>query len=204
MKRWYFPMILKSWKVWKHVKYCHELFWIQWKKGISISFTKKLKWNLTSPNHSYDILGAGMLWKPKEARILTNAECFDKVLYHVNSRISLLCSKHMWNLKFSTQFNDVQAFHILPKNEIWIKIIWKFYIKKSRYLTKFQLGLQVSWTIMSIYVGFFFFFHLELFLTIFFYHTLAILKLSWLNIWETRPMDETSNDCGWIFMSFSK
>jgi hypothetical protein len=23
-------------------------------------------------NHSYDILGAGMLWKPKEARILTN------------------------------------------------------------------------------------------------------------------------------------
>jgi hypothetical protein len=22
--------------------------------------------------HSYDILGAGMLWKPKEARILTN------------------------------------------------------------------------------------------------------------------------------------
>lgn len=66
-------------------------------------------------------------------------------------------SKHMWNLKFSTQSNDVQAFHILPKNEIWIKIIWKFYIKKSKYLTKFQLGLQVSWTIMSIYVGFFFF-----------------------------------------------
>jgi hypothetical protein len=23
-------------------------------------------------NHSYDILGARMLWKPKEARILTN------------------------------------------------------------------------------------------------------------------------------------
>jgi hypothetical protein len=23
-------------------------------------------------NHSYEILGAGMLWKPKEARILTN------------------------------------------------------------------------------------------------------------------------------------
>jgi hypothetical protein len=23
-------------------------------------------------NHSYDILGAGMLWKPKEARILMN------------------------------------------------------------------------------------------------------------------------------------
>jgi len=23
-------------------------------------------------NHSYDILGAGMLWKSKEARILTN------------------------------------------------------------------------------------------------------------------------------------
>jgi len=37
--------------------------------------------------HSYDILGAGMLWKPKETRILTNAECFDKVFYHVNSRI---------------------------------------------------------------------------------------------------------------------
>jgi hypothetical protein len=25
-----------------------------------------------SMNHSYDILGARMLWKPKEARILTN------------------------------------------------------------------------------------------------------------------------------------
>jgi hypothetical protein len=48
--------------------------------------------------HSYDILGAGMLWKPKEARkfvkIRENSlkfvkirveECFDKVLYHVNS-----------------------------------------------------------------------------------------------------------------------
>ncbi len=47
-----------------------EIWWVQ--------FTIK---------HSYDILGAGMLWKPKEARILTNAECFDKVFYHVNSRI---------------------------------------------------------------------------------------------------------------------
>jgi hypothetical protein len=33
--------------------------------------------NILSPSsskywHSYDILGAGMLWKPKEARILTN------------------------------------------------------------------------------------------------------------------------------------
>ncbi len=26
----------------------------------------------TNLTHSYDILGAGMLWKPKEARILTN------------------------------------------------------------------------------------------------------------------------------------
>jgi hypothetical protein len=40
--------------------------------------------------HSYDILGAGMLWKPKEARKFVKIrakECFDKVLYHVNSRI---------------------------------------------------------------------------------------------------------------------
>jgi hypothetical protein len=64
----------------------------------------------------------------------------------------LQLSKHMWNLEFSTQFDDVQAFHILPKNEIWLKIIWTIYIKKPRYLTKFQLGLQVSWTIMCIYV----------------------------------------------------
>jgi hypothetical protein len=27
---------------------------------------------LSSKNHSYDILGARMLWKPKEARILKN------------------------------------------------------------------------------------------------------------------------------------
>jgi hypothetical protein len=27
---------------------------------------------ITPKDHSYDILGAGMLWKPKEARILTN------------------------------------------------------------------------------------------------------------------------------------
>jgi hypothetical protein len=50
--------------------------------------------------HSYDILGARMLWKPKEARKfvkihkkllkfvkIRTEECFDKVLYHVNSRI---------------------------------------------------------------------------------------------------------------------
>jgi hypothetical protein len=44
----------------------------------------------TSSNHSYDILGAGMLWKPKEARKFVKIcaeECFDKVLYHVNSQI---------------------------------------------------------------------------------------------------------------------
>jgi hypothetical protein len=27
---------------------------------------------VVQPGHSYEILGAGMLWKPKEARILTN------------------------------------------------------------------------------------------------------------------------------------
>jgi hypothetical protein len=34
-------------------------------------------------NHSYDILGAGMLWKPKKARKFVKIraeECFDKVL----------------------------------------------------------------------------------------------------------------------------
>jgi hypothetical protein len=50
--------------------------------------------------HSYDILGAGMLWKPKEARKFVKIrenllkfvkiraeECYDKVFYHVNLRI---------------------------------------------------------------------------------------------------------------------
>jgi len=32
----------------------------------------KLKGPLLKPKHSYDILGARMLWKPKEARILKN------------------------------------------------------------------------------------------------------------------------------------
>jgi hypothetical protein len=35
------------------------------------------------PQHSYDILGAGMLWKPKEARKYVKIhveECFGKVL----------------------------------------------------------------------------------------------------------------------------
>jgi len=27
---------------------------------------------MVTPSHSYDILGARMLWKPKEARILKN------------------------------------------------------------------------------------------------------------------------------------
>jgi hypothetical protein len=40
-----------------------------------------LDWLLTmmyniNPYHSYDILGARMLWKPKEARILTNFNKF--------------------------------------------------------------------------------------------------------------------------------
>jgi hypothetical protein len=38
---------------------------------------------LTNFTHSYDILGAGMLWKPKKARKFVKIcveECFDKVL----------------------------------------------------------------------------------------------------------------------------
>jgi hypothetical protein len=31
-----------------------------------------LSMSLEGKSHSYDILGAGMLWKPKEARILKN------------------------------------------------------------------------------------------------------------------------------------
>jgi hypothetical protein len=44
--------------------------------------------------HSYDILGARMLWKPKEAQFYRSTsehsgnirlqECFDKMLYHIN------------------------------------------------------------------------------------------------------------------------
>jgi hypothetical protein len=47
-------------------------------------------------------------------------------------------SKHMWNLRFSTQSNDVQEFHIWPKNEIWTKIIWTIYIKKVKIFNKFS------------------------------------------------------------------
>ncbi len=39
--------------------------------------------NLVNNVHSYDILGAGMLWKPKKARNFVKIhaeECFDKVL----------------------------------------------------------------------------------------------------------------------------
>jgi hypothetical protein len=48
---------------------------ISWKKHIDAA--RKLKpttMQVTTPNkfHSYDILGARMLWKPKEARILKN------------------------------------------------------------------------------------------------------------------------------------
>jgi hypothetical protein len=50
---------------------------------------------------------------------------------------------HMWNLKYSTQSNDVQEFHILPQNGIWIKLYKQFTLKSSKYLTNFQLGLQV-------------------------------------------------------------
>jgi hypothetical protein len=63
-------------------------------------------------NHSYDILGAGMLWKPKEARILTNfidqpvnigkhshQECFDKVLYQEFSRILKCKMKNVITMK---------------------------------------------------------------------------------------------------------
>jgi hypothetical protein len=32
----------------------------------------EVHFQLCYSRHSYDILGAGMLWKPKEARILTN------------------------------------------------------------------------------------------------------------------------------------
>jgi hypothetical protein len=39
--------------------------------------------SLPIKNHSYDILGAGMLWKPKKTRKFLKIrveECFDKVL----------------------------------------------------------------------------------------------------------------------------
>jgi hypothetical protein len=46
-----------------------ELLWM----SIVIGWCCKWMWQmLCVPMHSYDILGAGMLWKPKEARILTN------------------------------------------------------------------------------------------------------------------------------------
>jgi hypothetical protein len=35
--------------------------------------SNELKWaRRAGLKHSYDIIGAGMLWKPKEAQILTN------------------------------------------------------------------------------------------------------------------------------------
>jgi len=42
---------------------------------IALQTNKKKKATATTPlpsSHSYDILGARMLWKPKEARILKN------------------------------------------------------------------------------------------------------------------------------------
>jgi hypothetical protein len=38
----------------------------------SVIISKCLKKNFFISKHSYDILSAGMLWKPKEARILKN------------------------------------------------------------------------------------------------------------------------------------
>jgi hypothetical protein len=47
-------------------------WWVQIKSRITPKHpTLKLFFPSPLP-HSYDILGAGMLWKPKEARILTN------------------------------------------------------------------------------------------------------------------------------------
>jgi hypothetical protein len=58
-------------KVWQ---WCHGV-----QRGLSNGIIFKaliLKWTrrmaINAVNHSYEILGAGMLWKPKEARILTN------------------------------------------------------------------------------------------------------------------------------------
>jgi hypothetical protein len=78
-------------------------------------------------------------------------------------------SKHMWNLGFSTQgfstqSNDVQEFHILPKNDIWIKIIWTIYIKKFKIFNKFSTWITSFMT----YYGHLcrknhYFLHLELF-----------------------------------------
>jgi hypothetical protein len=54
--------------------------------------------------HCYDILGAGMLWKPKEARKFVKIrakECFDKVLYHVNSRILKCKMKNVITMSLS-------------------------------------------------------------------------------------------------------
>jgi len=75
-------MTLCSLKIVKTFKTnCHQQHWLKFEESHG---TLDKEWK---KKHSYDILGAGMLWKPKEAQILTNAECFDKVLYHVNLRI---------------------------------------------------------------------------------------------------------------------
>jgi hypothetical protein len=44
----------------------------QGSKTISSDDNIRLSSCVVGEKHSYDILGAGMLWKPKEARILTN------------------------------------------------------------------------------------------------------------------------------------
>jgi len=46
--------------------------WVEW--AFSCVHNSYMKPSLLLPFlfHSYDILGAGMLWKPKEAQILTN------------------------------------------------------------------------------------------------------------------------------------
>jgi hypothetical protein len=49
-------------------KYCKFLFM----KSRVMPQTNKLFWPNLRKNYSYDILGAGMLWKPEEARILKN------------------------------------------------------------------------------------------------------------------------------------
>ncbi len=61
---------------------CRDTFYSSECKNNGISFnlekcafcvnSRILLGHVACEDHSYDILGAGMLWKPKEARILTN------------------------------------------------------------------------------------------------------------------------------------
>jgi len=96
-----------------------------------------------------------------------------------------------------------KSFIFDPKMKFEQKLYEQFTLKRSKYLTNFQLGLQVSWTIMGIYVKKITTFYIWNYFKHLFFSYINNFEISWLYMWETSHGWNIQR-CGWTIVIIFK